>query len=240
LIITVRGVSNKAIAIETSGRVGSVALAEDGRVVAEEQFPHDLKHAAGVVAVIDRLVRAAGWTPRDLSQVYVSAGPGSFTGLRVGVTVAKTLALSLGVKLVAVPTAAVLARNAPAGEGGWRNVIIVLDAKRGQIFTARFEKIGDEIREVEPAHLDTLAAMLARSPREGGVHLIGEGIPYHKQFIPADVVVTAEDAWRARAAVVVEIGHAMARAGEFADADKLTPTYIRRPEAEEKWEQNRR
>jgi tRNA threonylcarbamoyladenosine biosynthesis protein TsaB len=237
--------NTKAIAIETSGRAGSVALAEDGRVVAEEVFPHDLKHAAGVVAVIDRLVRGVGWTPKDLNAVYVSAGPGSFTGLRVGVTVAKTLALSLGVKVVAVPTAAVLARNAPAG---WRNVLIVLDAKRGQIFTARFEKVGDEIREAEGAHLDTLEAMLARSPREGRqggeggpVHLIGEGIPYHRQSIPEDagVVVTPEESWRARAAVVVEIGYAMARAGEFADADKLAPVYIRRPEAEEKWEQTK-
>jgi tRNA threonylcarbamoyladenosine biosynthesis protein TsaB len=229
----------RAIAIETSGKAGSVALAEDGRVVAEEEFPHDLKHAAGVVAAIDRQVGAARWTPKDFTEVYVSAGPGSFTGLRVGVTVAKTLALSLGVKLVAVPTAAVLARNAPADA---RNIVIVLDAKRGQIFTARFANEGGqggEIREAEPAHLDTLAAMLTRSPRP--VHLIGEGIPYHKQFVPddAEVVVTAEESWSARAAVVVEIGHRMARAGEFADPDRLAPIYIRRPEAEEKWEAGR-
>ncbi len=224
----------RAIAIETSSRSGSIATVDAGQILAEEQFPQGLKHAAGVIAIIDRLTRAAGWSPRDLEHVYVSEGPGSFTGLRVGVTVAKTLAWSLGVKIVAVPTADVLAHNAPAG---WQHAIIVLDAKRGQIFTARFENRASEAVPTEPAHLDTLTAMLARSPRP--VHLIGEGIPYHKQFVPADpeVIVTSEDLWRPRAAVVAHLGWQLAQAGQFADPDRLTPAYIRKPEAEEKWEQ---
>lgn len=219
----------RAIAIETSSRAGSIATVEDGRVLAEEQFAQGLLHAAGVISIIDRLT-----SPADVSEVYVSVGPGSFTGLRVGITVAKTLALSLGAKIVAVPTADVLVRNAP---DNWRHAIIVLDAKRGQIFTARFENNSDEPATVEPAHLDTLADMLARSPRP--VHLIGEGIPYHRRFIPDDpgVIVTPEERWRPRARAVAEIGWRMSQTGEFVDADKLTPLYIRRPEAEEKWEQ---
>src|SRR5688500_13858881 len=123
----------RAVAIETSGRTGSVAVARDGVVLAEETFPHGLKHAAGLVPMIDRLCGGAGWGPRDVEEVYVSAGPGSFTGLRVGVTVAKTLAFATGARIVAVPTAEVLARNAPP-EATY--VVIVLDAKRDQIFTA--------------------------------------------------------------------------------------------------------
>ena len=223
----------RAIAIETSGRLGSIATVESGQVLAEEEFPHGFKHAAGVVAVIDRLTQSHGWTPTDLSEVYVSAGPGSFTGLRVGITVAKTLAFSLGVKLVAVPSAAVLAHNAPPG---WQHCLIVLDAKRGQIFGARFTNEAGRVVEVEAAHLDTPSEMLTRSPRP--IYLIGEGIPYHRSSILDDlnVIITPEDAWRARAGVVAKIGWQMARAGEFADAEKLTPIYIRRPEAEEKWE----
>ncbi len=224
----------RAIAIETSGRRGSIATVENGRVLSEEIFEHGLKHAAGIVLIIDRLTRAQGWTPANLEEVYVSAGPGSFTGLRVGVTIAKTLALSLGVKLVAVPSVRVLACNAPAG---WENLVIVLDAKRDQIFTASFAHRGGETVETEPARLDSLAGTLARTPRP--VHLLGEGIPYHTKFIPTGdegIIVTAEESWRARSAAVAEIGYAMARRGEFTDADRLTPIYIRRPEAEEKWE----
>lgn len=230
----------RGIAIETSGREGSVAVVADGAVVGEEQFAHGLKHAAGIVAVIDRLTAAQGWRPADVAEVYLSAGPGSFTGLRVGVTVAKTLALALGARIVAVPSTAVLARNAPSG---WRNAVIVLDAKRGQIFTARFARDGDggDVTEAEPAHLDTLAEVLARAPRP--VHLIGEGIDYHRAAIPADdagVIVADKALWRARAAAVAELAWPLARAGNFADPDRLTPVYIRRPEAEEKWEEGRR
>lgn len=216
--------------------LGSVASVEAGRVLAEEEFPHGFKHAAGVVAVIDRLTRLQGWMPKEIDEIYVSAGPGSFTGLRVGITVAKTLAFSLGAKLVAVPSAAVLARNAPQG---WRNCLIVLDAKRGQIFGARFAHEAGEIRQVEEAHLDTLAAMLQRSPRP--VYLIGEGISYHRQAIgeEAGVIVMPQESWRARAGVVAEIGWEMSQRGEFADAQTLVPIYIRRPEAEEKWEERR-
>ena len=225
----------RALAIETSARVGSIAAVEDGNVLAEEQFEHGLQHAAQIVPIIDRLCRSRRWKPTDLQELYVSAGPGSFTGLRIGVTLAKTMALATGVKLVAVPTARVVVENAPADA---RHVVLVLDAKRDQIFTARFERDDrGEWVEREPAHLDSLAAMLKRAPRR--VHLIGEGIPYHEKFIPRDeasVIVTPPELWRPQARVVAQLGAAMARAGEFVDPDRFTPIYIRKPEAEEKWE----
>lgn len=222
------------LAIETSGRIGSVALVRDGEVLAEPTFEHGLKHAAGILPMIDRLCREHRIGPGDIAELYLSIGPGSFTGLRIGVTLAKTMALTTGVKLIAVPTVQVLAMNAPAEA---RHVLIVLDAKRGQIFTAAFERVADTWAEREPAKLDSLQAMLARSPRP--VHLIGEGIPYHETFITKDdpgVIVTSPDTWRARAAVVAAIGMKLAAQHAFADPDQLTPLYIRKPEAEEKWE----
>jgi len=224
----------RALALETSGRIGSVAAVADGMVVAEERFAHGLQHAAQIVPILDRLTKAQGWSPRDVQELYVSAGPGSFTGLRIAVTLAKTMSLATGVKLVAVPTVRVLVENAPPDA---THAIIVLDAKRDQIFTARFERVGPKWVEREPAKLDSLTAMLDRSPRP--VHLLGEGIPYYEKFIPQNdptVVVTSPDLARARAGVVATIGHAMARRGEFTDAQRLAPIYIRRPEAEEKWE----
>ncbi len=223
----------RALAIETSGRIGSVAVVRDGAVLCEEQFSHGLKHAAGILPLIDRLCREQQWKPNDLEHLYVSAGPGSFTGLRIGTTLAKTLAFATGVKIVAVPTARVLVANAPAEA---EHVIVVLDAKRDQIFTARFERDGGMWNEREAAHLDSLAAMLGRAPRP--VFLLGEGIPHHSQFIPpnAEIHVTAESLWRARVSAVAEIGAAMACRGEFADPLGLAPIYIRMAEAEEKWQ----
>ena len=79
----------RALAIETSGRIGSVALAEDGNTLAEDTFPHGLQHAARIIPAIDALCKQLHWPAADLKEIYVSAGPGSFTGLRIGITLAK-------------------------------------------------------------------------------------------------------------------------------------------------------
>jgi len=222
----------KAIAIETSGRLGSVALLDDGAVISQEQFEHGLQYAAALIPLIERLCKGQGWTVRDVQQLYVSAGPGSFTGLRIGITLAKTLAFALPIKVVAVPTLRVLACNAPAEA---KHVIVVLDAKREQIFTARFERVAGQLEERETAHLDSLSEMLNRSPKP--VLLLGEGMKFHAKYVAGQsgIEVAAEEFWPARAAAVGELGTEMAARGQFADPLTLTPVYIRVPEAEEKW-----
>ena len=224
----------RALAIETAGRDGSVALVQDGVVVAESTFPGGFKHAAGLLPLIDQLMVTQNWRPGDLHHVYVSAGPGSFTGIRIGVTVAKTLAMAVGVRLVAVPSLAVLVENAPVDAP---HAIVLLDAKREQVFTATFQRVAGQWTETEPAHLEALSAVLQRVPRP--VYLIGEGLPAHQKHVPAQdagVIVTEPDLWRPRAGVVARIGTAMAAAGRFTDPDLLLPTYIRKAEAEEKYE----
>jgi tRNA threonylcarbamoyladenosine biosynthesis protein TsaB len=224
----------RALAIETSSWIGSVALVQDGAVVGESTFPHGLEHAARIVTAIDELCRQADWPTDDLREIYVSAGPGSFTGLRIGITLAKTFAFATGAKLVAVPSVRVLVENAPAEA---KHIAIVLDAKRDQIYGALFERMGEEWIEREPAHLDSLASVLSRAPRP--VHLLGEGIPYHEKFIPKNdsgIILTPADSWRPRAQSAAKIGWKMARRREFIDALALTPIYIRKPEAEEKYD----
>jgi tRNA threonylcarbamoyladenosine biosynthesis protein TsaB len=222
----------RALAIETSGRIGSVALAEDGGTLVQETFPHGLQHAARIIPAIDGLCQQLHWTSADLQEIYVSAGPGSFTGLRIGITLAKTLSLATGAKLVAVPSVRVLAENAPPDA---QNVVIVLDAKRDQIFTAAFSRTNDDWKEIHAARLSSLADILAKSPRP--VYLLGEGIPYHRKFISESdqgINIADESLWRPRAEVVARLGWKMAREGNFTDAMALRPVYIRKPEAEEK------
>lgn len=213
-----------------------MAIVENGCVLGEDTFEHGLRHAAEMVPRIDKLVRAQGWAPGDLREIYVSVGPGSFTGLRIGVTLAKTLAFATGATIAAVPSVEVLAHNAPPEA---RNVIIVLDAKREQVFTARLRREGGESDWIidEPARVDSLAAMISRSPRP--VYLVGEGIPFHQKYLPtedATAILTPPELWRARAAIVAQIGYRMQREGKFADPQRLIPIYIRKPEAEEKAE----
>ncbi len=182
--------------------------------------------------MLDGLVKARGWSPREIGQLFVSIGPGSFTGLRIGVTLAKTFAFATGARVVAVPSLDVLVRNVP---DEWRHAIVLLDAKRGQIFAARYANQEGRFVEEEPAHLDTLEAMLTRAPRP--VHLIGEGLQFHQPSespADSDVIVTSSEAWQARASVVGRLGLERAARGEFTEPQRLVPLYIRLPEAEEK------
>lgn|GEM_PF-211247 len=228
----------KALAIETSGRVGSVAAVRNGQVLQEISFPHGLGHAAGIVRLLNELCIAQGWRPRELSELYISIGPGSFTGLRIAVTLAKSVALAVGLKVVAVPSVRVLAMNAPPEA---RHVLIVLDARRGQAYCARFERVDDGSAtfgqvwlETRPAHVEALDSALADCPRP--IYLLGEGIDYHRQRIVADagIVITPAESWRARAGAVAALGWEMGRAGQFTEAQELAPLYLRLPEAQEK------
>jgi tRNA threonylcarbamoyladenosine biosynthesis protein TsaB len=221
----------RAVAIETSSRVGSVALVSDGRIVGEATFAHGLRNAAEMVPRIDSLLQAQGWTPQQLEEIHVSIGPGSFTGLRIGVTFAKTFAWATGARLLAVPSLAVLAENAPASS---RHVLIVLDARRGQVFTARFERIGDRWEPREPARLSPLADALARSPRP--ILLLGEGLSVHRPPDETDILITGEALWIPTARNVARLGSLMAEAGQFTSPQNLLPLYLRQSEAEEKWE----
>jgi tRNA threonylcarbamoyladenosine biosynthesis protein TsaB len=223
---------SRALVLETSGRLGAVGLAVEGEILERESFEHGLAHAARIVPAVDGLCRRLGWAAEDLKQIYVSLGPGSFTGLRIGVTLAKTLAFVNGAKVVGVPTCGVIVENVPAEA---RAACVVLDAKRDQIFTALYVRDGARWVEREPAHLDSLASIVARSPRP--LHLVGEGIPFHRKFLDQTdrgIIITGEELWRPDVGVVARLGWEMAQAGRFLDALGLTPIYIRRPEAEEK------
>jgi tRNA threonylcarbamoyladenosine biosynthesis protein TsaB len=221
----------RALAIETSGSAGSLAIVEPGQILAQETFPHGLKHAAQMLPRLDALLRLRGWKPDHIEEIYVSVGPGSFTGLRIGITLAKTIALAVGAKLVAVPSPRVLAENAPPEA---LHLLIVLDARRGSVFTARYQRIDHAWTELEPAHLDRLTEALARAPRP--VHLLGEGLSVHTPPIDPGIVVTERALWMPAAATVARLGAAMARAGDFTAPDALVPLYLRQSEAEEKWE----
>jgi len=223
----------KLVAIETSGRIGSVAAWDGARVVTERVFEKGMQHGRELVPKLNDIVEDAGWTPDRIDVVAVSVGPGSYTGLRVGVTCAKTLAYATGAKIVAVPTLDVLARNVPAGS---ESICPVVDAKRKQVYgcvyDARYRRLTDFL-VLRPGEL------LGKLPRP--VVLLGDGLEtYSEVFTAEGITIAPKASWRARASVVAELGGAMHIRGEHTDLHSLTPLYLRRPEAEEMWERKHR
>ncbi len=226
----------RIVAIETSSRRGSVAIGCGGDLIATAEFSADQRHAAELLPAIDRLCRSAGWPPASIEQVYVSIGPGSFTGLRVAVTTARHLSLAVGARLVGVESLAVIADNARLAATPPDRLAVILDAKRKQVFAASFERRRGEYAAVEAPALVEPAAWLTGLPRPLAV--TGEGIGYHQAAVDAAGVEVLEESLRLpRAESVHQLGWRLACAGRFAARDALVPLYIRRPEAEEIWEQ---
>ncbi len=192
-------------------------------------------HVADLLPTVEAAMAELAWRPADIEQVHVSAGPGSFTGLRIAVSFAKAAALALGWRIVMVPTAEVLAANAPDDVA---NLAVVLDAKREQIYTAVFSRAapGEPFREILPVAAIPPAEMLACAPRP--LHLLGEGIDYHREALAVggDVIELPRALWSPRAENVLRVGIKLAESGQFTTPEDATPIYVRRPEAEELWE----
>ncbi len=244
------------MAVETSSRIGSVAIALGAEVLAEATFSAPLRHSAEIFPAIRDLLDRFGRKPREIEQVYISAGPGSFTGLRIAATFAKTMHLANAARIVAVDTLDVVAANVislsetdtcpPSGSDlqaiGHERVAVIVDAKRSQFFIAVYERhapdgqqvtAGGSWTKVGPDSLMSAEQFLTGFVRkEKPLWLLGDGLLYYKDKFQADGVrFFDEQYWSPRAGKVHLLGRQMALKGQFADPVTLTPNYLRRPDA---------
>ena len=127
----------RILCLETSGRIGSIALAEGPRCLEVRTFRTDVGHAAGLLPQLAELARRQGWPPEALDHVYLSIGPGSFTGLRIGWAVAKSLAHERDIPILAIPSLLAVARGAATRVGDGL-VVACFDALRGDVFAAAY------------------------------------------------------------------------------------------------------
>jgi len=229
------GESTYALAFETSSAQGCVALGCGSTVLGAAGFTKARAHAVEFIPTIDALCRAHGVEPRRVEWVFVSAGPGSFTGLRIGITAARMIALSVGARIVALPTLEVIAQNALDAPNPTERLVVILDAKRQRVYTATFERRGDHYSAVsEPCEADPIE-YLAKQERRCAV--LGEGVLYHRAAIAASgLAILPESLYPPRAETVYRLGAERAALGRSIAARDLVPIYIRRPEAEEIWQ----
>jgi tRNA threonylcarbamoyladenosine biosynthesis protein TsaB len=244
------------LAIDTSGRSGSVAIAASSKLLAQAAFSQPMRHSAEIFPAIRRLLKQLGTSPKDIEHVYISAGPGSFTGLRIAVTIAKIMYLANTAKIVAVDTLDVIAANAndcqvdQANDTKPDNIATVLDAKRGQFFIAAYERLdGTDStgrqqkhshaalwQKTLPDSLMTASQFLAMfGGKEKPVWLLGEGLLYYRDKFQANGIrFLHERYWNPQAAKVHLLGFEKALAKQFADPLTLQPIYLRAPDVKVK------
>jgi tRNA threonylcarbamoyladenosine biosynthesis protein TsaB len=213
------------LALETSSATSSLALGHGAELLTAREMPRRRRHNIDLMPTLAALCQELALQPADLEEIYVSIGPGSFTGLRVGIATAKMLALSTGAKLVAVPTLTVLARAVPEQ---YEYVAVALNLKRETVWSAVFDA---RRRAIAPPALRTLDDLLAAAPP--GAVLLGDPLPQP----PADAQVLPAKLAVPDARQVYAVGHAIARENRWADPATIAPLYAREPEAVTLWNQ---
>jgi len=216
----------RILGLDTATRRASVGVWCDGQIVAEESIGSNRNHAVTLLPLIDDTLRQAGCSIRDVEAVAVSSGPGSFSGLRVGLSVAKGLVCATGARIIAVPTLEALARTV---DGPQEAICTLLDAYKGELYAAVFAPAARGWSRLTPDTLLTPEGLRGWLPLPCTV--VGDtGAPYgdllREQFGSAITILPFET-YGPRGGVVAALGWQRLQAGESADATHLEPFYIR-------------
>ena len=217
---------SKLLLIETSTSLCSVALAIDGRIAARRESAEPRAHAAMTAPYVKEVLDECGLQARELDAVCVSAGPGSYTGLRVGVSTAKGICFAAGIPLLSVGTLEVLVWQARA-EGllpeGCQRVVPLIDARRMEVYTAVFTPEGEQLTEVEPRVVD---AESFRAEREAGpVLFIGDGADKCREALSGPGTSFVQTCPRAEALLLPAMREF--EAGNFRDVAYFEPFYLK-------------
>jgi len=221
------------LAVDTTMPSGSVALIEDGTLLGEVNVESAATHSARLFRAVDFLVGAHGRSVRDVDAFAVAAGPGSFTGIRIGLGAVKALALASGRPVAPVSTLLALATKLAVD--GARLIAPLLDAKKGEIYAALFEAGKSGLAELIPQGAYAPESFFARLPARRVISFAGGGLVAYKarllpyvrdkaRFPPRSAFIAAE---------VGSIGRGMVLRGVGVAAAAVEPIYFRRSQAEE-------
>ncbi|TQR21412.1 tRNA (adenosine(37)-N6)-threonylcarbamoyltransferase complex dimerization subunit type 1 TsaB [Psychrobacillus vulpis] len=216
------------LGIDTSHTPLAVSIVKDDQVLAEYKSSLKITHSIGAMPAIEELLKKAEIEPHEIDAIAVAKGPGSYTGVRIGVTIGKTLAWTLNIPIVSVSSLQVLAGNAPYFPG---IVCSIMDARRSNVFAGVYEN-GQVVKESHMSLVDLLK-MLDESGNP--VLFVGMDVKIHWEQIKEvlrDKVHQANAAFSLpSAAVLIEL----AKEQKATEAHTTVPKYLRVTEAEANW-----
>ena len=225
------------LAIDTSTQVSSVAVVSDGKLAAELTMQAKLTHSETLLPHIEEVLGMANQKKEELEGIAVSLGPGSFTGLRIGLATAKAMAYALQLPIVGVPTLRALAWHFPV-EGF--QLLPMIDAQKGNVYVERYMwEHGKLLRKTEVQVLSVEEVIRRTEELPGTVVLMGDVISKRiegKQTLPMHVMLAPLHLRMPRAANVALCGLELLKEGKTGNVMDMEPVYIRRSEAEVLWE----
>jgi tRNA threonylcarbamoyladenosine biosynthesis protein TsaB len=216
------------LGIDTATWTAAAGVVRDGEVLGEGAYREERSHTRSLTQLVDRVLGDAGLAIADVDALAVSIGPGSFTGLRVGLALAKGIAFAGGLPIAAVATLEALAWVADAAPGD--AVCAALDARKQEVYAALFTMTPDGPRRETPDEALAPAALAARL-RPGSI-LVGDAGDAYGALLGARAVLRPFATHHPRGSVVARLGWQRLRAGAAEPIGPLEPVYVRPPDAE--------
>jgi tRNA threonylcarbamoyladenosine biosynthesis protein TsaB len=230
------------LGIETAGPLCSAGLVGRDGVLAERTVRGRKIHSVRLLPLIEELLNEAGLPLQDLAGVAVTSGPGSFTGLRIGLTVAKTLAQVLDIPVVGVPALEALAYPLRGAGRVW----VLVPARRGEVYAALYDCGGGHPQEVFPPASLEIERLLEVAGSGGGplLFFVGEAVEIYdallRRGLGGRACLCPPELNYPRGAVVAGMGRKRLQGGRGGDTFALAPEYLRPPAAELVWRQQNR
>lgn len=224
----------KLLALDSSGTVASVAVFVDGRLKAEYSVNHKKTHSQTLLPMIDEVMSMVEVKPEELDAIAIAAGPGSFTGLRIGSATAKGLGLALQIPLISVPTLEGMAYRFTHSK---KLICPMMDARRNQVFAGVYDfKDGFQVvKEQWVGPIEELLTEINQTGRE--VIFMGDGAPKYSSFLEELVTVPYEIApitmLEQSAAALGVRAMELYESGKTVSADVFAPEYLRLSQAEQ-------
>ncbi|MCI8379683.1 MAG: tRNA (adenosine(37)-N6)-threonylcarbamoyltransferase complex dimerization subunit type 1 TsaB [Lachnospiraceae bacterium] len=224
----------RLLGIDSSGMTASAAIVSGDILVAEFTVNNKQTHSQTLLPMIDQVVKMSGIGLEELDGIAVAAGPGSFTGLRIGSSTAKGMALALNKPIIPVPTLEGMAYRM-AGFGGV--ICPLMDARRNQVYTGIYRMSGSRMEcLLEQCAVDILDITAKVNELNENVVFLGDGVPVHRAVLEEKIKVSYQFAPlhlnRQSAASVAALGMIYMEEGKIEDAKDHKPIYLRQSQAE--------
>ena len=218
------------LAFETTAKSCSVALHDGRKLLAESYQNSGLTHSQTLMVMAQDLLKVCGRTAADVTHLAVAAGPGSFTGVRIGVSAAKGFAWGAELPVYGVSTLEAMALSLGAWEG---HICCCMDARRKQVYNAIFLAQGGKLERITEDRAISLEELQSELEHiDGPIYLVGDGAPLAHKTLGMDPILPPEHRQHQRASgVALAAIEAMDR-GESTDAAVLQPNYLRMSQAE--------
>jgi len=230
----------RVIGLDSATQVASVAVVEDDKLLAELTFNLKKNHSERLMPMLAFMLEEIDMTLDDITGFAVAVGPGSFTGLRIGLATIKGLAYVKDKPVLAVPTLDGLAANLEGCQG---IICPILNARKNEVYTALYRWEGNRHRRLTKYMAIGLAALAKIIAKEGEmVTFLGDGVPVYREtledLIPQACFATSSNSI-CRGAHIARLGLDKLKQGQVSDYFSLEPIYIRESEAEVKWREKK-